>query len=55
MPAATDDPLFYRPDYDKMYLLGNPPDYEQPTENTLGAQAATASDGSRKRWPMMRC
>jgi N-acyl-D-aspartate/D-glutamate deacylase len=37
--TATDDPLFFRPNYDKMYLLGNPPDYEQPPENTLGAQA----------------
>src|SRR3954453_566112 len=36
---ATDDPLFFRPNYDKMYLLGNPPDYEQPPENTLCAQA----------------
>jgi N-acyl-D-aspartate/D-glutamate deacylase len=35
----TDDPLFFRPNYDKMYLLGNPPDYEQPPENALGAQA----------------
>src|SRR3954452_1493699 len=32
--TANDDPLFYRPNYDKMYLLGNPPDYEQPPENT---------------------
>jgi N-acyl-D-aspartate/D-glutamate deacylase len=37
--TATDDPLFFRPDYDKMYLLGDPPDYEQPPENALGAQA----------------
>ncbi len=37
--SETDDPLFFRPNYDKMYLLGNPPDYEQPPENTLGAQA----------------
>src|ERR1700750_865927 len=37
--TATDDPLFFRANYDKMYLLGNPPDYEQPPENTLGAQA----------------
>src|SRR5580692_3409344 len=37
--TATDDPLFFRPNYDKMYLLGNPPDYEQPSENTLGARA----------------
>src|SRR5579871_1172256 len=37
--SSTDDPLFFRPNYDKMYLLGNPPDYEQPPENTLGARA----------------
>ncbi len=37
--SDTDDPLFFRPNYDKMYLLGNPPDYEQPPEKTLGAQA----------------
>jgi hypothetical protein len=37
--TATDDPLFFRPNYDKMYLLGNPPDYEQPPENALGPQA----------------
>src|SRR5690348_7564641 len=37
--TATDDPLFFRPNYDKMYLLGNPPDYEQPPENSLGARA----------------
>jgi N-acyl-D-aspartate/D-glutamate deacylase len=37
--TVTDDPLFFRPNYDKMYLLGNPPDYEQPPENALGAQA----------------
>jgi N-acyl-D-aspartate/D-glutamate deacylase len=38
-PTTTDDPLFFRPNYDKMYLLGDPPDYEQPLENALGAQA----------------
>src|SRR6478672_4280731 len=37
--TATDDPLFFRPNYDKIYLLGNPPDYEQPPENALGPQA----------------
>src|SRR5437660_1393206 len=37
--TSTDDPLFFRPNYEKMYLLGNPPDYEQPPENALGAQA----------------
>ncbi|MCA6120111.1 amidohydrolase family protein [Bradyrhizobium sp. WSM 1738] len=34
-----DDPLFFRPNYDAVYLLGDPPDYEQPPENALGAQA----------------
>ncbi|MFX4589205.1 hypothetical protein ABTB15_19690, partial [Acinetobacter baumannii] len=38
-PTATDDPLFFRPNYDKMFLLGDPPDYEQPPENALGPQA----------------
>src|SRR5215510_9302724 len=37
--TATDDPLFFRPNYDKMFLLGDPPDYEQPKENALGPQA----------------
>jgi N-acyl-D-aspartate/D-glutamate deacylase len=37
--SATDDPLFFKPNYDKIYLLGNPPDYEQPKENALGAKA----------------
>jgi N-acyl-D-aspartate/D-glutamate deacylase len=37
--TSTDDPLFFRPNYDKMYLLGDPPDYEQPPENSLGSQA----------------
>jgi len=38
-PTTTDDPLFFRPNYDKMYLLGDPPDYEQPPEHALGARA----------------
>jgi N-acyl-D-aspartate/D-glutamate deacylase len=37
--TAIDDPLFFRPNYDKMYLLGDPPDYEQPPENALGPRA----------------
>ena len=37
--SDTDDPLFFRPNYEKMYLLGDPPDYEQPPEKALGAQA----------------
>jgi N-acyl-D-aspartate/D-glutamate deacylase len=39
-PTTTDDPLFFRPNYDKMFLLGDPPDYEQPPERALGAQAS---------------
>ena len=37
--SATNDPLFFRSNYDKVYLLGDPPDYEQPPENALGPQA----------------
>ena len=37
--SPTDDPLFFKPNYDKIYRLGNPPDYEQPPENALGALA----------------
>src|SRR5215468_5737649 len=37
--GETDDPLYFRPNYDKMYLLGDPPDYEQPPEKALAAQA----------------
>src|SRR5215469_1725170 len=37
--SATDDPLFFRPNYEKIYLLGDPPDYEQPKENALGPKA----------------
>src|SRR6201986_3702736 len=45
-PTSTDDPLFFRPNYDKMYLLGDPPDYEQSPENALGARAGR---GARRR------
>ncbi len=37
--TATDDPLFFRPNYDKMFLLGDPPDYEQAPDRALGPQA----------------
>src|SRR5438876_6529232 len=30
--TATDDPLFFRPNYDKMYPLGNPPAHQPPPE-----------------------
>jgi len=39
-PEKTSDPLFSRPNYDWTFLLGNPPDYEQPRENSLSARAA---------------
>ena len=38
-PERTSDPLFSRPNYDWTFLLGNPPDYEQPRENSLSARA----------------
>ena len=44
-PTTTDDPLFFRPNYDKMYLLGDPPDYEQPPETC--ARRASAPRGAR--------
>lgn len=37
-PVAVDTTVF-QPNYDRMYRLGDPPDYEQPPENTLGARA----------------
>jgi N-acyl-D-aspartate/D-glutamate deacylase len=39
-PEKTSDPLFSRPNYDWTFLLGDPPDYEQPRENSLSARAA---------------
>ncbi len=38
-PIPMDDPLFAKPNYEKVYLLGNPPDYEQPRDQTLAACA----------------
>jgi N-acyl-D-aspartate/D-glutamate deacylase len=38
-PVRSDDPLARKPNYDKVYLLGDPPDYEQPRENALGPLA----------------
>jgi len=45
--TSTDYPLFFRPNYDKMYLLGEPPDYEQPLE-TRWARRRVARGGSRR-------
>jgi hypothetical protein len=52
--TATDDPLFFRPNYDKMYLLGNPPDYDS-RRKTRWARRPAARAGSRKHSPMRRC
>jgi N-acyl-D-aspartate/D-glutamate deacylase len=41
-PEKSDDPLFRKPNYDKVYLLGDPPDYEQAPENALGPRARRA-------------
>ncbi len=38
-PIRSDDPLIRRPNYDRVFRLGNPVDYEQPPENSFGAQA----------------
>ena len=39
--SAPDDEFAQRlGDYSKVFTLGNPPDYEQPTENAIGPRAA---------------
>jgi len=38
-PIESGDQTIFRPNYDKMYLLGDPPDYEQLPQNALGARA----------------
>ena len=38
-PIRSDDPLIRNPNYDKVFQLGDPPDYEQPCENALGPRA----------------
>ncbi len=38
-PMRTDDPLIRKPNYDKVYRLGDPPDYEQARDNALGPVA----------------
>ena len=38
-PIRTDDPLIRRPNYDKVFQLGDPPDYEQPRDRALGPVA----------------
>ena len=39
-PIRSDDPLIRKPNYNRVFRLGNPPDYEQPWENALGPMAA---------------
>ena len=41
---ASDNPFMQAvlQNFDKMFVLGDPPDYEQPPENALGAQARAA-------------
>jgi len=41
-PIRSDDPLIRKPNYDKVFRLGNPPEYEQPRENALGPIARQA-------------
>ncbi|MGI9424842.1 MAG: N-acyl-D-amino-acid deacylase family protein, partial [Hyphomicrobiaceae bacterium] len=38
-PIRTDDPLIRKPNYNRVFRLGDPPDYEQPWENALGPVA----------------
>ncbi len=35
----SDDPLIRKPNYNRVFRLGDPPDYEQPWENALGPTA----------------
>ena len=38
-PIRTGDPLIRKPNYNRVFRLGDPPDYEQPWENALGPVA----------------
>ena len=38
-PIRSDDPLIRRPNYNRVFQLGDPPDYEQPWDQALGPQA----------------
>lgn len=38
-PIRSDDIFIRKPNYDKVYRLGDPPDYEQPRDMALGPQA----------------
>ncbi len=44
-PVAVDTTVF-QPHYERMYRLGDPPDYEQSPENTLGARARREGIGA---------
>ncbi len=38
-PIRSDDPLIRKPNYNRVFRLGSPPDYEQSWENALGPVA----------------
>ncbi|MEM7747766.1 MAG: amidohydrolase family protein, partial [Pseudomonadota bacterium] len=38
-PIRSDDPLIRKPNYNRVFRLGSPPDYEQPWESALGPVA----------------
>ena len=53
-PTATDDPLFFRPNYDKMFCSAIRPTTSR-RRRMRWARRPAARAGSRKNWPMTRC
>ena len=54
MATATDDPLFFRPNYDKMYLLGDPPTTNSRRRMRWVRKPAVRDD-NRRSWLTMPC
>lgn len=52
--TATDDPLFFRPNYDKMFLLGDPP-ITSSRRRTRWDRRRANRGVSRRNSPMTRC